>query len=60
MATTAATCELAPPVPYSGDAGIPVEDTTTPGPYAWKNVVIEGGGFVSGIIMSPVLPGLAF
>jgi len=60
VATTAATCELAPPVPYSGDAGIPVEDTTTPGPYAWKNVVIEGGGFVSGIIMSPVLPGLAF
>ena len=59
-ATTAATCELSPPVPYSGDAGIPFEDTTTPGPYAWKNVVIEGGGFVSGIIMSPVLPGLVF
>jgi hypothetical protein len=54
-----AVCEL-PPVPYSGDAGIPFKDTTTPGPYAWKNVVIKGGGFVSGIIMSPVLPGLAF
>ncbi len=54
------TCELQAPAEYSGDAGIPFEDTTTPGPYAWKNVVIKGGGFVSGIIMSPVLPGLAF
>ena len=54
------TCELPAPAAYSGDAGIPFEDTTTPGPYAWKNVVIKGGGFVSGIIMSPVLPGLAF
>jgi hypothetical protein len=54
------TCELPAPAEYSGDAGIPFEDTTTPGPYAWKNVVIKGGGFVSGIIMSPVLPGLAF
>ncbi len=54
------TCELPAPAEYSGDAGIPFEDTTTPGPYAWKNVVIKGGGFVSGIIMSPVLKGLAF
>ena len=59
-AAVAPTCESAPPVPYSGDAGIPFEDTPTPGPYAWKNVVIKGGGFVSGIIMSPVLPGLVF
>jgi hypothetical protein len=58
-AAVATACQL-PPVPYSGDAGIPFEDTTTPGPYAWKNVVIKGGGFVSGIIMSPVLPGLVF
>ena len=58
-AAVATTCQL-PPVSYSGDAGIPFEDTTTPGPYAWKNVVIKGGGFVSGIIMSPVLPGLVF
>jgi len=56
----AATCEFSPPVPYSGIAVIPSVDTTTPGPYAWKNVVIKGGGFVSGIIMSPVLPGLVF
>ena len=60
VATTTTTCELPPPVPYSGDAGIPFEDTTTPGPYAWKSVVIRGGGFVSGIIMSPMLPGLSF
>ena len=61
------TCEITPPVPYSGDASIPTGDATAPsgdaaapGPYLWKNVVIKGGGFVSGIIMSPVLPGLAF
>ncbi|HJX54348.1 MAG TPA: hypothetical protein VJ801_16395, partial [Polyangia bacterium] len=28
------TCELPEPAEYSGDAGIPFEDTTTPGPYA--------------------------
>ncbi len=53
-------CEVPAPVPYSGTAVIPSEDTATPGPYAWKNVVIKGGGFVTGIIMSPVLQGLAF
>jgi hypothetical protein len=51
---------LSPPVASTIDASIPFEDTTTPGPYAWKNVVIKGGGFVSGIIMSPALPGLVF
>ena len=55
-----ATCEAPVPVPYSIDAGIPSEETASPGPYAWKNVVIKGGGFVSGIVMSPVLPGLVF
>jgi hypothetical protein len=54
------TCEVPPPVPYSGSAVIPSTDTAAPGPYLWKNVVIKGGGFVSGIIMSPVLPGLVF
>jgi hypothetical protein len=54
------TCEVTPPVPYSGGAVIPSTDTSTPGPYLWKNVVIKGGGFVSGIVMSPVLPGLVF
>jgi hypothetical protein len=55
-----ATCPGTPPVAYSGDAGIPSADPAPAGPYAWKNVVIEGGGFVSGIVMSPALPGLAF
>jgi hypothetical protein len=60
----AATCGL-PPVAYSSDGGISIPpvasvDAGAAGPYAWKNVVIRGGGFVSGIIMSPALPGLAF
>ena len=58
------TCEAQPPVPYAGGAVIPSEDTPIPGqetpPYTWKNAVIKGGGFVSGIITSPVLPGLVF
>ena len=56
----ATTCSVPTPVPYSGIAVIPSQDVATPGPYAWKNVVIKGGGFVSGIVMSPVLPGLVF
>jgi hypothetical protein len=54
------TCQATPPVPYAGVAPIPFEDTAPAGPYLWKNVVIKGGGFVSGIITSPVLPGLLF
>ncbi len=54
------TCEAPAPVSYSIDGGIPSGDTTTPGPYLWKNVVINGGGFVSGIVMSPALSGLVF
>jgi hypothetical protein len=55
-----AICPGTPPVAYPGDAGIPSTDPAPAGPYAWKNVVIKGGGFVSGIVMSPALPGLAF
>jgi hypothetical protein len=55
-----ATCQGTPPVASAGDAGIPSGAPTSPGPYAWKNVVINGGGFVSGIVMSAALPGLAF
>jgi hypothetical protein len=55
-----ATCAPTPAAPYSGNAVIPTEDPAVGGPYVWKNVVIRGGGFVSGIVMSPVLPGLAF
>ena len=54
------TCEAAAPTPYAGTAVIPSEETSAPGPYLWKNVVIKGGGFVSGIVTSPILPGLMF
>jgi len=54
------TCAISPPAPYTGSASIPSADTAPAGPYAWQNVAIHGGGFVSGIIMSPVMPGLAF
>jgi hypothetical protein len=54
------TCPGAPPVAATTDAGIPTATPAPTGPYAWKNVVIKGGGFVSGIVMSPALPGLAF
>jgi hypothetical protein len=54
------TCEVMPPVPFAGSAVIPTEDPAVSGPYVWKNVVIKGGGFVSGITTSPVLPGLSF
>ena len=54
------TCEVTPPVAYTGPAVIPSEDTAPPGPYVWNNVVIKGGGFVSGIIPSLALPGLVF
>jgi hypothetical protein len=57
---TAPTCTVAPPVAYSGSASIPTQDTAPAGPYSWNNVVIKGGGFVTGVIVSPTLPGLAF
>jgi xyloglucan-specific exo-beta-1,4-glucanase len=56
----APTCAAMPPAPYMGGAVIPSEDTADPGPYAWNSVVIKGGGFVSGIIMSPAMQGLAY
>jgi photosystem II stability/assembly factor-like uncharacterized protein len=62
------TCEVTPPVPYAGAAVIPSQDPALEPacpsgltcPYAWKNVTIKGGGFVSGIITSPALAGLVF
>src|SRR5579862_6683674 len=52
-------CQVASPVATS-DAGIPSTGPASSGPYVWKNVVIKGGGFVSGIVLSSALPGLAF
>jgi hypothetical protein len=52
------TCQGTPPV--AAAAGIPSATPVPTGPYAWKNVVIKGGGFVSGIVMSRALSGLAF
>jgi hypothetical protein len=54
------TCAATPRTPYVGDAGIPSAAPTAGAPYLWKNAVLKGGGFVSGIIMSPALQGLAF
>ena len=52
-------CEVTAPVPFAG-ATIPSDDTAPPGPYAWKNVAIKGGGFVTGVVVSPALPNLFF
>jgi hypothetical protein len=29
-------------------------------PYAWKSVIVGGGGYVSGIVYHPVIEGLAY
>ncbi len=55
-----ATCDATPRVSYSGNASIPSAETPLAGPYAWKNVVIEGGGFVTAVIVSQALKDLAF
>jgi photosystem II stability/assembly factor-like uncharacterized protein len=62
---TVGTCVVAPPVPYAGSApipsaGPPPAGSSSPAPYNWSNVVIGGGGFVTGIIVSPTLPDLVF
>jgi photosystem II stability/assembly factor-like uncharacterized protein len=53
-----------PPARAATPAPVPspvLPPTSTAGtPYVWKNVVILGGGFVSGIVFSPVRPGLAY
>jgi hypothetical protein len=54
------TCEVPAPAPYAGSATIPSDDPSAGDAYVWKNAVIKGGGFVSGIITSPALSGLVF
>jgi hypothetical protein len=45
----------------TGSAGASGSGGTAPtGPYAWNNVAIGGGGFVSGIVFSPAQAGLAY
>jgi hypothetical protein len=41
---------------------VPAElsDPTPTGPYQWQNVVIKGGGFVSGIVFSRAVPNLIY
>ena len=29
-------------------------------PYAWKSIVMKGGGFIDGIVFNPTQPGLAY
>jgi hypothetical protein len=54
------TCQVATSDAGIPDASIPSATPAPTGPYTWKNVVIKGGGFVSGIVMSRALSGLAF
>ncbi len=60
-----------PPAPLPPPAARPAAPEAAPAkafpptasagtPYVWKNVVILGGGFVSGVVFSPVQAGLAY
>jgi hypothetical protein len=51
----------APPVLPEPAPNVTRPPTSSAGtPYLWKNVVILGGGFVSGVVFSPVQAGLAY
>jgi photosystem II stability/assembly factor-like uncharacterized protein len=39
---------------------LPLAAQTPQAPYVWKNVIIRGGGFVSGIVFSPAQKGLVY
>ena len=52
---------LAPPATPTPIALAPRPPTSPAGtPYVWKNVVILGGGFVTGVVFSPARVGLAY
>jgi hypothetical protein len=42
------------PVPF------PLRERAPTGPYAWENVTIKGGGFVSGLVFGTTVPNLLF
>ena len=43
----------------AGPGSVAARDPSPPA-YRWKNVVIGGGGFVPGVVFSPIVPGLAY
>jgi hypothetical protein len=47
-----------PVAPVVVEAGPPTSPSGTP--YAWKNVAILGGGFVTGVVFSPVTAGVVY
>jgi hypothetical protein len=63
LAALAATACLAPPLaqgrsePGGAEKGA---GALAPSPYRWRSVVIQGGGFVTGIVFSPAKPGVAY
>ena len=54
--------EAPDPISFVTTEPIPVEqlERAPSGPYAWRNVTIKGGGFVTGIVFSSAVPNLVF
>jgi hypothetical protein len=63
-AAVLATACLRPPVPAAagqgGAAGTSSDGSVASEPYEWKNVVVSGGGFVTGLVFSPVEAGVLY
>lgn len=56
---------LEPPPPTTAQAAAASAGDTSGGkvpavPYVWKSVAIHGGGFVTGLVFSPVKPGILY
>ena len=56
------TVESGAPGPTTAATDVAAGDATRPDgtPYVWKNVAIRGGGFVSGVVFSPVKAGIVY